>query len=113
LTDLFGLTLVPATIARMSAACAERLRSFADMVREHVAAARVKHFWTRPAFGSAGAACNAWCRCRRVLGPIGVFAVRPAIKPGGAQIWKPIDILAFVAQEDLGADIRADPVSTR
>ena len=33
LTDLFGLKLVPATIARMSAACAERFRSFADIVR--------------------------------------------------------------------------------
>ena len=43
LTDLFGLKLVPATIARMSAACAERFRSFADIVRQHVAAARVKH----------------------------------------------------------------------
>lgn len=43
LTDLFGLKLVPATIARMSTACAERLRSFAEIVREHVAAARVKH----------------------------------------------------------------------
>jgi transposase len=43
LTDLFGLKLVPATIARMSTACAERLQSFADIVREHVAAARVKH----------------------------------------------------------------------
>ena len=43
LTDLFGLKLVPATIARMSAACAERFWSFADIVRQHVAAARVKH----------------------------------------------------------------------
>ena len=27
----------------MSAACAERFRSFADIVRQYVAAARVKH----------------------------------------------------------------------
>jgi transposase len=43
LSDLFGLRLVPATIARMSASCAQRFRDFADTVREHVAAARVKH----------------------------------------------------------------------
>jgi transposase len=43
LSDLFGLKIVPATIARMSAACARRLQSFADAVRERVAAARVKH----------------------------------------------------------------------
>jgi len=43
LSDLFGLKMVPATIARMSAACAQRLQCFADAVRELVAAARVKH----------------------------------------------------------------------
>jgi transposase len=43
LSDLFGLKMVPATIARMSAACAQRFRDFADTVCEHVAAARVKH----------------------------------------------------------------------
>ena len=43
LSDLFGLKMVPATIARMSAACAQRFRGFADVVRERVAAARVKH----------------------------------------------------------------------
>jgi transposase len=43
LSDLFGLKMVPATIARMSAACARRLQSFADAVRERVATAPVKH----------------------------------------------------------------------
>jgi transposase len=43
LSDLFGLKMVPATIARMSAACARRLQSFADAVHERVAAAPVKH----------------------------------------------------------------------
>jgi transposase len=43
LSDLFGLRMVPATIARMSAACARRFQGFADAVRERVAAARVKH----------------------------------------------------------------------
>ena len=43
MSDLFGLKLVPATIARMSAACAQRFRDFADAVHERVAAARVKH----------------------------------------------------------------------
>jgi Transposase IS66 family len=43
MSDLFGLKLVPATIARMSAACAQGFRDFADAVRERVAQARVKH----------------------------------------------------------------------
>src|SRR5499433_633768 len=43
MSDLFGLKMVPATIARMSAACAQRFQCFADTVRQHVAAARVKH----------------------------------------------------------------------
>jgi transposase len=43
MSDLFGLKMVPATIARMSATCAQRFRGFADAVRERVAAARVKH----------------------------------------------------------------------
>jgi transposase len=42
-SDLFGLKIVPATIARMSAACAQRFQGFVDAVRECVAAARVKH----------------------------------------------------------------------
>ena len=41
--DLFGVRLVPATIARMSRSCAHRLRSFAEAVRERVIAAKVKH----------------------------------------------------------------------
>jgi transposase len=43
MADLFGLKMVPATIARMSAAYAQRFRSFVDVLRERVAAARVKH----------------------------------------------------------------------
>jgi transposase len=43
LSDLFGLKMVPATIARMSAAYAQRFRGFVDVLRERVAAARVKH----------------------------------------------------------------------
>ena len=41
--DLFGVSLVPATIARMSRSCAHRLRSFAQAVRERVSDAKVKH----------------------------------------------------------------------
>jgi transposase len=41
--DLFGVSVVPATIARMSRSCADRLRSFAYMVREAVCGAKVKH----------------------------------------------------------------------
>src|ERR1700675_4817410 len=43
MADLFGVKLVPATIARMSQACAKRFRDFADAVCERVAAAAVKH----------------------------------------------------------------------
>ncbi len=41
--DLFGVSLVPATIARMSHSCAGRLHSFAQEVRECVNGAKVKH----------------------------------------------------------------------
>ena len=41
------------TIARISRDCARRFRDFADVVRDHIAAAPVKDIWTRPAFGSA------------------------------------------------------------
>src|SRR6266702_1045081 len=41
--DLFGVSLVPATIARMSRCCADRLASFIDAVREEVCRAKVKH----------------------------------------------------------------------
>jgi len=42
--DLFGVRLVPATIARMSRDCAHRLRRFAQALRERVTGAKVKHF---------------------------------------------------------------------
>jgi transposase len=41
--DLFGVSLVPATIARMSRSCADRLESFVQAVCDHVATAKVKH----------------------------------------------------------------------
>jgi transposase len=43
MADLFGVTLVTATIARMSRSCAERFQGFATAVRDHVAGAPVKH----------------------------------------------------------------------
>ena len=43
MADLFGVHLVTATIARISQDCAQRFQGFADVVREHVAAAPVKH----------------------------------------------------------------------
>src|SRR5450759_2071739 len=43
MADLFGVKLAAATIARMSHTCAERLRGFAETVRELVAGAPVKH----------------------------------------------------------------------
>jgi transposase len=43
MADLFGVALVTATIARISHDCAERFQGFAAAVRDHVAAAPVKH----------------------------------------------------------------------
>jgi transposase len=43
MADLFGVSLVTATIARISRDCAQRFQSFAAGVRDHVAAAPVKH----------------------------------------------------------------------
>jgi transposase len=43
MADLFGVKLVTATIARISQDCAHRFMGFADAVRNHVAAATVKH----------------------------------------------------------------------
>ena len=40
---LFGVKIVPATIARMSRSCAERLQDFATTLRDQVAGAPVKH----------------------------------------------------------------------
>jgi transposase len=41
--DLFSVSVVPATIARMSRSCANRLASFVDVVRQEVCRAKVKH----------------------------------------------------------------------
>jgi transposase len=43
MADLFGIKLVTATIARISQDCAHRFMDFANAVRDHVAAAPVKH----------------------------------------------------------------------
>jgi transposase len=43
MADLFGVKMAAATIARMSRTCAERLRGFAQTVRDLVAGAPVKH----------------------------------------------------------------------
>jgi transposase len=43
MADLFGVKIAAATIARMSRTCAERLRGFAETVRDLVAGAPVKH----------------------------------------------------------------------
>jgi transposase len=43
MADLFGVPLATATIARISQDCAKRVLSFAIAVRDHVAAAPVKH----------------------------------------------------------------------
>ena len=43
MADLFGVTLVTATVARISQEAAQRFQGFADAVRDHVAAAPLKH----------------------------------------------------------------------
>ena len=43
MADLFGAKLATATIARISQDCARRFQGFADVLRDHVAAAPVKH----------------------------------------------------------------------
>ena len=43
MSDLFGVNLATATIASMSRTCAARFQGFAAVVRDHVAAAAVKH----------------------------------------------------------------------
>ena len=43
MADLFGVRLVTGTIARISQDCAQRFQGFANAVRDHVAAAPVKH----------------------------------------------------------------------
>ena len=43
MADLLGVKLAAATIARISRDCARRFRDFADVVRDHIAAAPVKH----------------------------------------------------------------------
>ena len=43
MADLFGVRLATATIARISQDCAERFQGFANVVRDQVAAAPVKH----------------------------------------------------------------------
>jgi transposase len=43
MADLFGVTLVSATVARISRAAARRCQGFADAVRDQVAAAPLKH----------------------------------------------------------------------
>ena len=43
MADLFGVTLVTATIARISQEAAQRCQGFADAVRGHVVAAPLKH----------------------------------------------------------------------
>jgi len=43
MAELFGVALVPATIARMSRGCARRFQGLVDAIRDSTTAARVKH----------------------------------------------------------------------
>ena len=71
MTDLFGIRIVAATIARMSRTCAARLQDFAATVRDLVAGAAVKHMdETGLRIGGKTqwlhVACTAWLTCYRV-----------------------------------------------
>ena len=63
LADLLGVKLVTATIARISQDCARRFQGFADVVRDHVAAAPVKHM-DETGFRIGGRTQCALCRRR-------------------------------------------------
>ena len=71
MTDLFGVKLATATIARISQNCAQRFKGFAEAVRDHVAAAPVKHM-DETGFRITGktqwlhVACTAWLTFYRV-----------------------------------------------
>jgi transposase len=71
MTDLFGIRIVAATIARMSRTCAARLQDFAATVRDLVAGAAVKHM-DETGFRIGGktqwlhVACTAWLTFYRV-----------------------------------------------
>ena len=78
-SDLFGIRLVTATIARISQNCAHRLTGFANTVRDHVATAPVKHM-DETGFRIGGKtqwlhiACTIWLTFYRVFAKRG----RPA-----------------------------------
>jgi transposase len=81
MADLFGVKLVTATIARFSQDCAQRFQGFADAVRDHVAAAPVKHprfrggrLWMKPA--SALAARRSGCTLPRLSGSLSTASQR-------------------------------------
>src|SRR3954462_1505597 len=79
MADLFGVTLVAATIARISRDCATRYESFAGAVRDLVAAA-VKHM-DDPA--SASAAGRSGCTSPRPSG-----SPSTASRPSAAACWR-------------------------
>src|SRR3954463_5017364 len=79
MADLFGVTLVAATIARISRDCATRYESFAGAVRDLVAAA-VKHM-DEPA--SASAAGRSGCTSPRPSG-----SPSTASRPSAAACWR-------------------------
>ena len=88
MSDLFGVRLVTATIARISQDYAHRLTGFADTVRDHVATAPVKHpglppgqAWMKPASGSAA-------RRNGSISPPPSGSHSTASPPGAAVCWR-------------------------
>jgi transposase len=83
MADLFGVPLVTATIARISQDCAQRFKGFAETVRDHVAAAAVKHM-DETGFRISGKtqwlhiASTIWLTCYRVAAKRGELLAKVA-----------------------------------
>jgi transposase len=93
MADLFGVKLAAATIARMSRICAERLRGFAETVRDLVAGALVKHM-DETGFRIAGKTQWLHVACTALLTFYRVCAKRGSLLANVAGIvvhdhWKP------------------------
>jgi transposase len=105
MADLFGVRLVTATIARISQDCVRRLQGFADAVRDHVAAAPVKHM---DETGSGLAARHSGCISPRRSG-----SPSTAPRPSAAACWRKSPALSCMTTGPrFGASAPADETRT-